>query len=107
MRIFSTGGFQREVLSLPGPVVAMSGFQDKLMISVHTGMPLPGNQCIGTAIFNIGNTVHQLPSFNTLPLAPNSNLAWQGFTDEGNFFSLKFNTFVIFKEMFYLIFLIS
>ena len=47
LRIFSTGGMQREVLSLPGPIVAMSGFHDKLMVSVHIGMPLPGNQCIG------------------------------------------------------------
>jgi len=84
LRIFSTGGMQREVLSLPGPIVAMSGFHDKLMVSVHIGMPLPGNQCIGTAIFNVGNTVHQMPTFNVLPLAPKSNLAWQGFTDEGN-----------------------
>ena len=32
----------------------------------------------GTAIFNVGNTVHQMPTFNVLPLAPKSNLAWQG-----------------------------
>ena len=54
------------------------------MVSVHIGMPLPGNQCISTAFFNVGNGVIEISSFNILPLAPNSILAWQGFTDEGN-----------------------
>ena len=83
LRIFTVGGMHREVLSLPGPVVALSGFGDKIMVSVHLAMPLPGNQSIGTAIFNIGKNKHVLPNFNPLPLAPSSYLAWQGFTDEG------------------------
>ena len=74
---------QREVLTLPGPVVALSGFKDKLMASVHLAMPLPGNQSIGTAIFSIGHDEHDQPNFFPLPLAPSSYLAWQGFTDEG------------------------
>ena len=83
LRIFTVGGMQREVLALPGPTVAMSGFKDKLMISAHLGLALPGNQCIGTAVFHVGKLDHQLPHFNSLPLAPSSYLAWQGFTDEG------------------------
>ena len=74
---------QREVLTLPGPAVALSGFKDKLMASVHLAMPLPGNQSIGTAIFSIGQDEHDQPNFFPLPLAPSSYLAWQGFTDEG------------------------
>ena len=85
LRIYSVGGMQREVLTLPGPVVALSGFKDKLMASVHLAMPLPGNQSIGTAIFSIGQDEqqHDHPNFSPLPLAPSSYLAWQGFTDEG------------------------
>ena len=47
LRIYSVGGMQREVLTLPGPVVALSGFKNKIMASVHLAMPLPGNQSIG------------------------------------------------------------
>ena len=54
------------------------------MVSVHFGMPLPGNQCIRTAFYNVGSSLNEIASFNILPLAPNSNLAWQGYTDEGN-----------------------
>ena len=74
---------QREVLSLPGPIVALSGFKNTIMVTCHVGMGLPGNQCIGTVILNIGSLEHTLPKFDLLPLAPNSKLAWQGFTDEG------------------------
>ena len=83
LRIFTVGGMQREVFALPGPVVALSAFNEKVMTSVHLGMPLPGNQSIGTAVFNIGKLEHDHPNFNPLPLAPSSYLAWQGFTDEG------------------------
>ena len=58
-------------------------FQDKLLVSVTIGMPLPGNQCIGTAVLDVTNHQHDIPNFNPLPLAPRSILSWQGFTDEG------------------------
>ncbi len=83
LRLFSSGGMQKEVLSLPGPVVALSGYENKLMVTVHLSMPLPGNQCIGTAIFNVADMNHSMPNFSLLPLAPKSILSWQGFTDEG------------------------
>ena len=74
---------QREVLTLPGPVVALSGYKNKIMITVHSGMPLPGNQSISFAVFNIGSENHQVPDFKPLAMAPKAALAWQGFTDEG------------------------
>lgn len=84
LRIFSVGGMQREIISLPGPVVALSGFGSKIMITIHIGMPLPGNQSIGVCVLNIGsNSSAEMASFAPLPLAPKSFLAWQGFTDEG------------------------
>lgn len=80
LRIFSTGGMQKQVLSLPGPIVALSGWQDKCLVSVHLGLPLPGNQLIGTSVFSINECNLD---FRPLPLAPRSILAWQGFTDDG------------------------
>ena len=49
---------QREVLSLPGPVVALAGQGPYLSVAVHLGMPLPGNQNIGVAVFNVGAGNH-------------------------------------------------
>ena len=38
LRIFSSAGLQRDVLSIPGPVVCVSGFEDYLFIVYHSGM---------------------------------------------------------------------
>jgi chromosome transmission fidelity protein 4 len=80
---------QREVLSLPGPIVALAGHGSQLAVAVHLGMPLPGNQNIGVAVFNVGRDQkgalsHPLPNFQPIPLAPRSTLSWLGFTDENN-----------------------
>ena len=84
MRLFTLGGMQREVLTLPGPIVALSGHKTKIMITVHSGMPIPGNQSISFAVFDIGTDQdHQVPNFQPLALAPKAFLSWQGFTDEG------------------------
>ena len=44
LRLFTCGGMQLQVLSLPGPIVSLAGHKDFIMIAVHMGMPLPGNQ---------------------------------------------------------------
>ncbi len=41
LRVFTASGMQLKVLSLPGPVVAMAGHGDKLVVAVHNGTPLP------------------------------------------------------------------
>jgi chromosome transmission fidelity protein 4 len=83
LRIFSYGGIQREILSLPGPVVALAGCGKQIFIAVHMGMALPGNQAIGIAILTVGERRHRNSSFTLLPLAPKSMLSWIGFTDQG------------------------
>ena len=83
LRFFSCGGMQRQVLSLPGPVVALAGHGKEIAVAVHISMPLPGNQAIGIAIFSVGGRKHRLPTFTPLPLAPKSLLSWIGFTDQG------------------------
>ena len=83
LRIFSCGGIQLEVLSLPGPVVSLAGYKKEIAITVHLGLGLPGNQSIGIAILTVGEKNHQLPYYSHLPLAPKSILSWIGFTDQG------------------------
>ena len=86
LRLLTVSGMQREVLSLPGPVVALAGWADRLMVAVHAaGTPLPGNQAISVAILNVlgDKRRHPCPNFEPLPLAPRSYLSWLGFSDEG------------------------
>ena len=38
LRLFMPGGIQREVLALPGPVVAMNGLGNNLAITYHSSL---------------------------------------------------------------------
>jgi len=38
LRIFMIGGTQREILAVPGPVVAMNGLGNHLLIAYHAGI---------------------------------------------------------------------
>lgn len=37
LRLFSIGGVQKEIFSLPGPVVCMSGHGEQLLVVYHRG----------------------------------------------------------------------
>ncbi|OWK54297.1 WD repeat and HMG-box DNA-binding protein 1 [Lonchura striata] len=39
VRVFTVGGVQKEIFSLPGPVVSMAGHGEQLMIIYHRGTP--------------------------------------------------------------------
>lgn len=47
LRVFTVGGTQREVLSLPGPIVCLNGHKNKLFVVYHNGagMKLSVNYC--------------------------------------------------------------
>ena len=85
LRLFTSGGMQRNVFSLPGPVVAMAGHADKLLVVVHGGTPLPGDQNMSYTILNPseGDSRRMSAPYRPLPLAPRSELDWVGFSDEG------------------------
>jgi chromosome transmission fidelity protein 4 len=83
LRLFTASGLQRGVLSLPGPVVALTGQGDHLLVSVHVGAPVGEGQTLGFAVFNAVGRKHPVPHFRPLPLSPNAALAWLGFSDEG------------------------
>lgn len=38
LRIFMPGGSQREVVALPGPVVAMNGYGNNLAVAYHSSI---------------------------------------------------------------------
>ncbi|PON84352.1 Guanine nucleotide-binding protein, beta subunit [Trema orientale] len=82
LRIFTEGGLQKHVLSLDGPVVTASGFEDELAVVTHAAECLPSNeQMLEFRVFNIYNGTQ--PLRGRLPLTPGSHLTWFGFSDEG------------------------
>ncbi|KAL5544857.1 hypothetical protein UlMin_008641 [Ulmus minor] len=82
LRIFSDGGLQRHVISLDGPVVTASGFNDEIAVVTHAADCLPSNdQMLEFRVFNISNGTQ--PLRGRLPLTPGSHLTWFGFSEEG------------------------
>ncbi|XP_048456072.1 WD repeat and HMG-box DNA-binding protein 1 [Rhincodon typus] len=82
VRIFSIGGVQKELFSLMGPVVAMSGHGEQLLISYHRGTGFDGDQCMGVQLMELGRR-KQILQGTPLPLTRKSYLMWQGFSAEG------------------------
>ncbi|XP_069986368.1 WD repeat and HMG-box DNA-binding protein 1 [Penaeus vannamei] len=83
LRIFSTSGIQRDVLSIPGPVVCLAAFEEQLMVVFHSGMGVSGDQHMAAIVLSVNGNKHPVPLSCPLPLSPRSYLAWAGFTDEG------------------------
>ncbi|XP_078314086.1 WD repeat and HMG-box DNA-binding protein 1-like [Crassostrea virginica] len=81
IRIFSLGGLQRDLFSIPGPVVCLSAHTNQLLIAYHRGMGLPGEQCLGVHLMTVEGSAEI--NHQHLPLSPKSFLAWMGFSAEG------------------------
>ncbi|XP_067007806.2 WD repeat and HMG-box DNA-binding protein 1 isoform X2 [Anabrus simplex] len=78
LRFFSLGGTQREVISLPGPVVCLAPFKDRLIVAYHNGAGL----CF--VLLHIkSNDLQAAVPFQPLPVSPQSTLMWLGFSDQG------------------------
>ncbi|XP_040571640.1 WD repeat and HMG-box DNA-binding protein 1 [Lepeophtheirus salmonis] len=84
LRIFTLAGMQKNVFSLNGPLVTLSGHGDYIFIVTHFGAPLVHNQSLYVAVLDISNYKrHLISHFTPLPLTPSSSLTWAGFSDEG------------------------
>ncbi|KAK2174448.1 hypothetical protein NP493_801g02049 [Ridgeia piscesae] len=83
VRLFTVGGVQREIFSLPGPVVTMAAFGSQLMVVYHSGLGLPGDQCLGVHLLQMTSRRKALIHGGQLPISPKSTLTWLGFSAEG------------------------
>ncbi|XP_041791961.1 WD repeat and HMG-box DNA-binding protein 1 [Chelmon rostratus] len=83
LRLFSIGGVQREIFSLPGPVVCMVGHGEQLLIVYHRAAGFDGDQALGVQLLQFGRRKRQLINGEPLPLSHKSYLSWLGFTAEG------------------------
>uniref|UniRef100_A0A7M4FLX1 WD repeat and HMG-box DNA-binding protein 1 n=1 Tax=Crocodylus porosus TaxID=8502 RepID=A0A7M4FLX1_CROPO len=82
-RVFTIGGVQKEIFSLPGPVVSMAGHGEQLMVIYHRGTGFDGDQCLGVQLMELGKRKKQVLHGDPLPLARKSYLMWVGFSAEG------------------------
>ncbi|XP_068145045.1 WD repeat and HMG-box DNA-binding protein 1 [Drosophila tropicalis] len=83
LRIFSVMGTQREILTIPGPVVSLSGHENSLMLVYHSSSPSPTQQYLSAMLVNINGLslrVEHLP----VPLTPGRQLSWLGYSDVGS-----------------------
>ncbi|NXL01314.1 WDHD1 protein, partial [Mesembrinibis cayennensis] len=84
VRVFTVGGVQKEIFSLPGPVVSMAGHGEQLMIIYHRGSTgFDGDQCLGVQLMELGKKKKQVLHGDPLSLTKKSYLIWVGFSAEG------------------------
>ncbi|XP_051502537.1 WD repeat and HMG-box DNA-binding protein 1 [Myxocyprinus asiaticus] len=83
VRLFSIGGVQKEIFSLPGAVVCMAGHGEQLLIVYHRGTGFDGDQALGVQLLQLGRKRRQVIHGEPLPLSRKSYLAWMGFSAEG------------------------
>ncbi|XP_078001089.1 WD repeat and HMG-box DNA-binding protein 1-like [Glandiceps talaboti] len=88
IHLFTVGGFQWEIFSIPGPVVSMSGHGSQLIIVYHMAAGLPGDQCLGVKLLQVCGKQRQILSGDPLPINTKSTLTWLGFSAEGTPFSV-------------------
>ena len=72
------GGVQRDILSLPGPVVCMSGYGNQLMVVFHINNPLPGEQALALKLLDLKCNKELITEERVL-LSEKTTLSWLGY----------------------------
>lgn len=86
LRLYSAAGIQREVLTLPGPVVCMAGRGSELIVAYHDGVGVSGDQKLSILHYRfLGGKPYSF-KLTTYPVAlsPKATLEWLGFSLEGS-----------------------
>ncbi|CAL8379256.1 unnamed protein product [Arctogadus glacialis] len=83
LRLFTVGGVQKEIFSLPGHVVSMAAHGEQLLVVYHRGTGFDGDQALGVQLLQLGRRKRQVIHGEPLPLSCKAHLAWLGFTAEG------------------------
>lgn len=81
LRLFSAMGTQREVISVPGPVVAVSAHADRILVAYHACAATEDQHIALMLIQTIGMSVRCREV--RVALTPASKLSWIGYTDRG------------------------
>lgn len=87
LRLFTNGGMQSFVFTLPGQVLSVAGHQKQLMIIYHNGSGHADDQNLSMTTYTIDlqyHSVRQVHKDIPVGLGRRSPLAWSGFSDEGS-----------------------
>lgn len=82
LRIFSAMGTQREIISIPGPVVAIAAHDDRIIVAYHSSAA-SDDQHISIMLIQAFGFSLRCREFK-VALTPNSKLTWLGFSDKGS-----------------------
>lgn len=82
LRIFSAMGTQREIVSLPGPVIALATHDDRIVVTYHDSAATEDQHISMMLIQTIGLSL-RCRDFK-IALTPNSKLTYLGFSDKGS-----------------------
>ncbi|KAM7345136.1 chromosome transmission fidelity 4 [Cochliomyia hominivorax] len=83
LRIFTVMGTQREIITIPGPVVCVAGYEDRILICYH-GAPSGLKQQYLQGMLLQMNGLKMKCQNITIPLTPERQLNWLGFSDCGS-----------------------
>lgn len=83
LRIFTVLGTQREVICIPGNVVALAAHDEQILVAYHAAASATDDQNIGLMIIDtFGYNVKCKEA--KIPLTSGSKLTWMGFSKEGS-----------------------
>lgn len=86
LRLFTNGGMQSYMFTLPGQIVCMAAHEQQLMLIYHDGAGHSDDQNLSMFVYYIdlfNDIVRQEYSRVPVALGKRSPLAWAGFSDEG------------------------
>lgn len=84
LRIFSIMGTQREVVCIPGPVLAVTAQGDQICVVYHSGTTSANGDSILSAMIVQAVGLSLRVTNIQIPLTPGSKLAWIGYSDQGS-----------------------
>ncbi|XP_050325107.1 WD repeat and HMG-box DNA-binding protein 1 [Bactrocera neohumeralis] len=83
LRLFTVMGTQREIISIPGPVLALAGHEDRIMVVYHSAPPGTLQQHLSAMLIQTSGMQLRTQHL-TVPLTPERRLTWLGFSDCGS-----------------------
>ncbi|XP_037806076.1 WD repeat and HMG-box DNA-binding protein 1 [Lucilia sericata] len=83
LRIFTVMGTQREIISVPGPVICMAGYEDRILVCYHSAPSSVKQQNIQGMLLQTSGLKIKCQNI-TIPLTPERQLVWLGFSDCGS-----------------------
>lgn len=86
LRLFTNGGMQHYLFSLPGQILCLAAYERQLMIIYHNGAGHSDDQNLSMFVYHIdlqADIFRQVYKSIPVALSKRSPLAWAGFSDEG------------------------